>query len=53
MSNVQVRLLASSLALLAGGVIANSDNIDVSIPIVIILGSALIFVVEYLRCQRT
>ena len=37
MSNSQVRLLSSAIALLAGGVIANTTNIDVNVSIVIIL----------------
>jgi len=52
MTNTQVRLIASAIALLAGGVIANTTNIHVNISIVVILVSAAIFVVEYLRSQR-
>jgi len=52
MTNTQVRLIASAIALLAGGVIANTTNIDVNVSIVVILVSAAIFVVEYLRSQK-
>ena len=52
MTNSQVRLLSSALALLAGGVIANTTNIDVNVSIVIILGSSMLFVVEYFRNQK-
>ena len=52
MTNTQVRLIASAIALLAGGVIANTTNIHVNISIAIILVSAAVFVVEYLRSQR-
>ena len=31
MSNAQVRLLASAIALLAGGILANTSNIDVNV----------------------
>jgi len=51
MSNAQARLLASAIALLAGGIIANTDNIDVNVSIFIILISSIIFIVEYWRCQ--
>ena len=51
MTNKQVRLIASAIALLAGGVIANTTNIDVNVSIIIILVSAFIFVVEYIRSQ--
>ena len=49
MSNSQVRLLSSAIALLAGGVIANTTNIDVNVSIVIILVSSILFIVEYFR----
>lgn len=52
MTNGQARLISSAMVLLAGGVIANTNNIDVNVPIVIILFSSLIFVIEYLRNQR-
>jgi len=49
MSNSQVRLLSSAIAMLAGGVIANTTNIDVNISIAIILVSSILFLVEYFR----
>ncbi|MEJ2561019.1 MAG: hypothetical protein P8186_33330 [Anaerolineae bacterium] len=52
MTNTQVRLIASAIALLAGGVIANTTNIDVDVSIAIILVSGAIFIVEYLRSQK-
>lgn len=52
MSNIQVRLIASAIALLAGGVIASTTNIDVNVSIVIILVSAAMFLAEYFRSQR-
>jgi hypothetical protein len=52
MSNAQVRLLASAIALLAGGIIASTDNIDVNVSIFIILISSIIFIVEYWRLQK-
>ena len=51
MSNSQVRLLSSAIALLAGGIIANTTNIDVNVSIAIILVSSALFVVEYFRNQ--
>ena len=51
MSNAQVRLIASAIALLAGGIIANTSNIDVNVSIFIILISSIIFIVEYWRLQ--
>ena len=51
MSDTQVRLLASAIALLAGGILANTNNINVNVSIVIILVSSAIFVVEYWRCR--
>ena len=52
MTNKQARLIASAIALLAGGVIANASSLDVNISIIIILLSSVLFVVEYLRCLR-
>jgi hypothetical protein len=52
MTNSQVRLLSSAIALLAGGVIANTMNIDVNVSIVIILASSALFIVEYFRNQK-
>lgn len=53
MTNSQVRLLSSAIAMLAGGVIANTTNIDVNVSIVIILLSSVIFIIEYFRLQRS
>ncbi len=52
MTNVQVRLLAASIVLLAGAVAAGTDNLDVNVGIVIILVSGAIFLAEYVRSQR-
>ena len=52
MSNAQVRLIASAIALLAGGIIATTSNIDVNVSIFIILISSIIFLVEYWRLQK-
>lgn len=52
MTNSQVRLLSSAIALLAGGVIANTHNINVNVSIIIILASSALFIVEYLRNQK-
>ena len=49
MTNSQVRLLSLSIALLAGGVIANTRNIDVNVSIAIIVVSSVLFLVEYFR----
>jgi len=49
MSNSQARLFASAIALLAGGVIANTTNIDLNVSIAIILISSVFFLVEYFR----
>lgn len=52
MTNVQVRLLAAAIALLAGALAASTDNLDVNVGLVIILASGAIFLAEYVRCQR-
>ena len=52
MSNVQVRLIASAIVLLAGAVLANTDNIDVNVSLAIILVSVAVFATEYVRSQK-
>ena len=49
MTNSQARLISSAIVLLAGGVIANTTNIDVNVSIAIILISSILFIVEYFR----
>lgn len=49
MSNVQARLLSSSLALIAGALAASTDNLHVNIGIAIILVSGAVLVAEYIR----
>jgi hypothetical protein len=52
MTNVQARLLAAAIALLAGALAASTDNLDVNVGILIIIVSGAIFLAEYVRCQR-
>ena len=52
MTNVQARMLSSVLALLAGAVLAQTDNIDVNVSLAIILISSAALVAEYVRSQR-
>lgn len=52
MTNVQVRLLAAAIAMLAGAVAASTDNLNVNVGLAIILVSGALFVAEYIRCQR-
>ena len=53
MTNVQVRLLASSIALIGGAIAASTDNLNVNVGLAIILVSGAIFVAEYVRCQMS
>ena len=52
MTNVQARLLAAAIALLAGAHAASTDNLEVDIGIAIILVSGAMFIAEYVRSQR-
>jgi len=52
MTNSQARLISSAIVLLAGGIIANTSNIDVNVSIVIILFGSVLFVLEYFRNQK-
>ncbi len=51
-TNVQARLLASAIALLAGALAASTDNLNVNVGIAMILVGGAIFVAEYVRSQR-
>ena len=52
MINIQVRLLAAGIALLAGAHAAGTDNLNVNVGLAIILVSGAIFLAEYVRSQR-
>ena len=52
MTNVQVRLLAAAIAMLAGAVAASTDNLDINVGITIIFVSGVLSLVEYIRSQR-
>ena len=52
MTNPQVRMLSSVLALLAGAVLSLSDNVNVNVSLFVILLSLSMFIVEYVRLQR-
>ncbi len=52
MTNVQVRLFAAAIAMLAGAVAASTDNLDINVGITIIFVSGVLFLVEYIRSQR-
>ena len=52
MTNVQVRLVAAAIAMLAGAVAASTDNLDINVGITIIFVSGVLFLVEYIRSQR-
>jgi hypothetical protein len=50
-TNVQARLIAAAIALLAGAIAASTSNLDVSVGIGIIFVSGVIFIAEYVRSQ--
>ena len=52
MTNVQVRLIAAAIAMLAGAIAASTDNLNVNVGLTIILVSGCLFVAEYIRIQR-
>ena len=51
MTNLQVCLLASAIALIGGALAASTDNLDVNIGIIIIFVSGALFLSDYIRCQ--
>ncbi len=52
MTNIQVRLLAAAIALLAGALAAGTDNLNINVGLAISIVSGAMFVVEYVRSQR-
>ena len=52
MTNVQVRLLAAAIALIAGALAAGAEGLDINVGIAIIIVSGALFLAEYVRCQR-
>jgi hypothetical protein len=52
-TNGQMRLLAASIALVAGALAAGATGLDVNVGIFIILSSAGVFIAEYVRSYLT
>jgi hypothetical protein len=53
MTNSQARLLASAIALLAGAVIAQTDNVNVNLSLIVILLSSAMLIGEWFRSFRS
>jgi putative Mn2+ efflux pump MntP len=51
MTNSHTRLIAVSIALLAGAVAAGADSLEVNVYIAIIIVGGAIFIAEYVRSQ--
>ena len=51
MTNSHIRLIAASIALLAGAVAAGADSLEVNVYIAIIIVGGAIFIAEYVRSQ--
>ncbi len=49
MTNIQVRLLASAIVMVAGALAVSSTSLDVNLGIVIIFLSGAVFIAEYVR----
>jgi hypothetical protein len=52
MTNKQARLIGAAVALLGGGVAANAEQLDINVGIAIIVVAGVLFMVEYIRCQK-
>ena len=52
MTNIQVRLPASSIVLIAGALAASTGNLDVNVGLLIIIVSAALFLADHIRRQR-
>ena len=52
MTNLQARLIASALGLMAGAILCTTDRVDINVGLAILIVSAVLFVVEYFRIQK-
>jgi hypothetical protein len=53
MTNSQTRMLASSIGLIGGAIISQTDNLNINLSIVIILITFAMLLVEYSRSWRS
>jgi uncharacterized membrane protein len=53
MSNMQTRLMAAAIALLAGAILCTSDQVNINVGLAILIVSAALFAVEYFRMQKS
>ena len=52
MTNQQARLIGTAIALVAGGIAANSDQLDINVGIIIVVFAGALFLAEYIRSQN-
>jgi hypothetical protein len=52
MTNIQVRLIASALGLVAGAIVSTTDRVDVNVGLAILVICGILFLVEYFRSQQ-
>ncbi len=52
MTNIQVRLLAAAIVMVAGALAASSTGLDASVGFVIIILSGTVFIAEYVRSYQ-
>lgn len=52
MTNSQVRLIAVSIFVLAGGLASSSSSLDANVGLGMIIIGVVVFIVEYLRSQK-
>ena len=53
MTNTVGRLIAVSIAMVAGAVACAASNLDINIGITILLVATALFVAEYVRAQKS
>jgi hypothetical protein len=53
MTNTAARLLAASIAMVAGAVACSTDNLNINVGIAILLVGTTLFLAEYLRAQQS
>jgi hypothetical protein len=52
MTNLQTRLIASALGMLAGAILCSTERVDVNVGLTLLILSATLFAVNYYRSQK-
>lgn len=52
MTNIQIRLIASAMGLIAGAILSTTERVDINIGLAIVIICGVLFLFEYFRSQK-